>query len=141
MRKIKFDRSLCITCHSCENACALKHSDAENVGEIVELDLRPTPRITIVERKGKPKMVKCVFCKKPKCVEACPVDAIVQEDDGYVHIQAEVCDGCGACIEACPFDAIRISAEGKSVKCDLCLDLEVPACVDQCPVAALILIE
>ena len=85
-------------------------------------------------------MVKCIFCKKPKCLEACPEEAIIQKEDGYVEIVADKCDGCGACIKACPFDAITMSSEGKSVKCDLCLDLDTPACVHQCPVDALVLI-
>jgi len=128
---------LCVTCHSCENACALKHSDANSVAEIVERGLKPTPRILIIERKEKPWMIRCRFCKKPKCVEACETGAIIKLDDGYVSIDEEKCDGCGSCVEACPFDAIYMSEIDKSVKCDLCLDLEVPACVYHCSVGAL----
>jgi len=86
-------------------------------------------------------MIRCVFCKKPKCVEACPENAIIHQDDGYIYIDANLCDGCGSCIDACPFDAIRMTVEGKSVKCDLCLDDETPACVYQCPVGALVIVD
>ena len=134
---MQFHSKLCVTCHSCENACAVKHSDADSVGEIVERGYHPTPRIRIVEKKGKARMIKCVFCKKPKCVEACPNDAIKQEEDGYVSISAEKCTGCGDCVEACPFGALQMSDENISVKCDLCLDEEIPACVSACPVDAL----
>lgn len=138
MRNIKFISSLCVTCHSCENACAVKHSVANNIAEIVAGGLKPVPRILIVERKGKAWMIKCRFCKKPKCVEACETGAIVKHEDGYVSIDEEKCNGCGACVEACPFDAIYLDGREKSVKCDLCLDLDIPACVYQCSVGALL---
>ena len=39
----------------------------------------------------------------------------------------------------CPYGAIKPDAEGKVVaKCDLCPNLEVPACVANCPNEALI---
>jgi len=117
----------------------VEHSEANSVSEAASLGLKPLPRIRITERKGKPKMIRCVFCVKPKCVEACPEEAIIRREDGYVFIDAAKCDGCGNCIEACPFDAIQMAPNGKSVKCDLCLEREVPACVYQCPVGALIL--
>jgi len=141
LRQVRFYSKLCVTCHSCENACAVKHSDTSSVSEAAERGLRLFPRIRITERKGKPKMVKCVFCKKPKCVEACPEKAIVQGEDGYVFIDDAKCDGCGSCISACPFEAIQMTGEGKSVKCDLCLDDEIPACVYQCPVEALVVVD
>lgn len=141
MRRIRFDAKLCVTCHSCENACAVEHSEANSISEVVALDLKPIPRLRVVEKKGKPKMIRCVFCVKPKCVAACPENAIIQREDGYVYIDRELCNGCGNCIEACPFDAIVMGDDGKSVKCDLCLGREIPACVEQCPVDAMIVVE
>lgn len=141
MRQVRFYAKLCVTCHSCENACAIKHCDANSVSEAVERGLHPMPRIRITEKNGKPKMVKCVFCKKPKCVDACPENAIIQKEDGFVFIDVNICDGCGDCIAACPFDAIQMSEDGKSFKCDLCLDDVTPACVHQCPVEALVVID
>ena len=129
MRRVRFTAKLCVTCHSCENACGIKHSEATSVSEAAERGLKLIPRIRIGEKNGKPKMIRCVFCKKPKCVEACPENAIIHQDDGYIYIDANLCDGCGSCIDACPFDAIRMTVEGKSVKCDLCLDDETPACL------------
>ncbi|PLX40385.1 MAG: ferredoxin [Deltaproteobacteria bacterium] len=38
------------------------------------------------------------------CLEACPVDAI-SENDGAYSIDAETCVDCGTCAEECPLDA------------------------------------
>ncbi len=141
MRKINFDRVLCVTCHSCENACAVQHSDADSIDEVVERGYHPLSRIRITARKGKPWMIKCRFCPRPKCVDACPESAITQHEDGYISIDEAQCTGCGLCIEACPFDSIQLDREGKSVKCDLCLDEGVPGCVSVCPVDALSIVE
>ena len=141
LRKIKFDKNLCNTCHSCEIACGLKHSAVDDINLICTLPYNPVPRLQIIEKKSKPHVVRCVFCKNPKCVPACPEGAITQDEDGFVSIDAGKCDGCWQCIEACPFDAIRkFEAFNISVKCDLCLGAETPACVEACPVQALIVV-
>jgi len=44
----------------------------------------------------------CVACGA--CVEACPMDAIV-EADGKYEIVEDKCISCGACAEACPIGA------------------------------------
>ena len=45
----------------------------------------------------------CVSCGT--CQPECPVDAISEDDDGYV-IDAAKCTACGTCAEVCPSDAI-----------------------------------
>lgn len=83
-------------------------------------------------------MYKCVFCKKPKCVEACEYDAIEKKDDGYVEFYDDKCTGCWKCIEACPFDAIYKNEDDNiAVRCDLCLDADTPSCVSACHTDAL----
>lgn len=142
MRKIKFIKNQCNTCHSCEIACALKHSPSENIDEVANIIPRPVPRIHIIFKKDKLHMEKCVFCKNPKCVEACEYDAIKKHDDGYVEFFSDKCTACWECIEACPFDAIQKSLdENIVVKCDLCRDREVPSCVGSCHTEALVVVE
>lgn len=142
MRKIKFDKKSCNTCHSCEIACALKHSDAEDIHEIANLEPKPIPRIIIRLKKGKVNMQKCVFCKKPKCVEACEENAIEKKEDGFVEFYDDKCTGCWKCIEACPFDAIyKNEIDNIAVRCDLCLDSDEPSCVGACHTDALIVAE
>lgn len=49
---------------------------------------------------------ECVGCYK--CIEVCPVDAIIGAH-GLLHVvQAEHCTGCGLCLEACPVDCIAL---------------------------------
>jgi carbon-monoxide dehydrogenase iron sulfur subunit len=57
---------------------------------------------------------------------------------GEVKHNKEKCMGCWTCIMVCPYGAIKMDKENKVVaKCDLCQDLEEPACVANCPNQAL----
>jgi ferredoxin len=47
----------------------------------------------------------CVGCGL--CVEACPPQALLLEDEKVV-IQEELCEECGFCAAECPAEAIRI---------------------------------
>jgi len=40
------------------------------------------------------------------CEEACPVDAIHKNEEGFVEIDREKCIDCGHCSRSCPFGAI-----------------------------------
>ncbi len=51
----------------------------------------------------------CIGCLR--CVESCPVDAILGAPQ-YLHtVIAEYCTGCELCIEPCPVDCISLIAE------------------------------
>jgi CRP-like cAMP-binding protein/NAD-dependent dihydropyrimidine dehydrogenase PreA subunit len=51
-----------------------------------------------------------------ECVEACPEEAIVWDDQGALYIN-DACTGCGDCIPACPYDAVqRVRREQKKVR-------------------------
>ena len=45
----------------------------------------------------------CNQCKKPACVQVCPVGATYQTLDGVVLVDRKWCIGCGYCIMACPY--------------------------------------
>jgi carbon-monoxide dehydrogenase iron sulfur subunit len=52
------------------------------------------------------------------------------------------CTGCGICVMVCQYGAILIDRERQvAVKCDLCMDQVVPACVRACRTDALVLME
>lgn len=138
MRKVKLNKDRCVSCHTCEIACAEKHSDGGTIEEILYEVPVPQSRLHIVMRKAKLHLRKCVHCKKPKCVDACEEGAITKQDDGVVAIDEGKCTGCWSCIEACPFEAIFKDEERNvPIRCDLCMDIEVPACVSSCHTNAL----
>jgi NAD-dependent dihydropyrimidine dehydrogenase PreA subunit len=52
----------------------------------------------------------CVGSMDRSCVDACPVDCILDAGDQLV-IDPYGCVDCGACIPACPFSAIYPESE------------------------------
>jgi len=59
---------------------------------------------------------------------------------GKVIVDMKKCIGCWTCILACPYGALSRDMNKKSVvKCDLCPEREIPACVTNCPNEALVL--
>jgi ferredoxin len=49
----------------------------------------------------------CVDLKDKSCIEVCPVDCIIAEDeDRMLYIDPDECIDCGACVDPCPVDAI-----------------------------------
>lgn len=141
MRKVKFDKALCIGCSHCQMACVVRHSESGDINMLRREKnvMPPRLRIRYDEEKDENTINRCVMCKKPKCVEVCEHGGMVQDEDGFVHF-TEDCTSCLACVDACPFDAIFIS-EGTLYKCDLCLDDPIPACVEACKVDAMTFVE
>ena len=119
----------CIGCRSCSAACYYGH--------------RGMPNITfgIIEEGTLPFI--CRQCTEPPCVEACPVEALRQEENGITTRSQMLCIGCLSCVHACPFGVISPSLTRRQVaKCDYCQDrLEEggkPRCVVACPSGALV---
>ena len=48
----------------------------------------------------------CIGCKK--CIDACPVDAIVGAANLMHSVIEDICTGCELCIEPCPVDCIDL---------------------------------
>ena len=84
--------------------------------------------------------IQCRHCEDAPCVTACLSSAMKKDEEtGLVTHDPEKCIGCWTCIMVCPFGAIKMDSSGKVVsKCDLCAELEVPACVANCPNGALV---
>ncbi len=49
---------------------------------------------------------ECIGCTK--CIQACPVDAILGASKSMHTILVDECTGCGLCIEPCPVDCIDL---------------------------------
>jgi electron transport complex protein RnfB len=48
----------------------------------------------------------CIGCTK--CIQACPVDAIVGASKVMHTVLSDLCTGCELCVPACPVDCIRL---------------------------------
>lgn len=141
MAQIKFVSKLCTACRACEMGCIERHSESGTFPDFIWEEPPLISRIKVVEKKGKVLTLKCLHCKKPKCMEACEVEAI-NMDDGRVILDVEKCTGCWDCIEACPFNSIQKDEQREiATKCDFCRGYDMPACISSCPTDALTLVE
>lgn len=74
------------------------------------LDKDAAPFVADMEKKAKPPMVavireaECIGCTK--CIQACPVDAILGAAKSMHTIITDECTGCELCIAPCPVDCI-----------------------------------
>ncbi|MDR2709148.1 MAG: 4Fe-4S dicluster domain-containing protein [Elusimicrobiota bacterium] len=141
MKKVYPLEDKCLGCGLCEVYCRTAHSKSK---DIVKAHKRETTFSAItIEEVLTPKTIKyfalsCRHCTDPKCIMACISGAMFKDKDGIVKNDKNRCIGCLSCLLVCPFGAIKKGADGKAVsKCDLCIELEEPACVANCPNEAL----
>jgi Fe-S-cluster-containing dehydrogenase component len=127
------DHISCWGCKTCEVACKQENNVPEGVKliEVSEGDFSTADDKT----DGGFQANVCRHCDDPPCVSSCPVEAIVQRDDGIVVLDEETCTGCRLCVDTCPYHAISFDTQ-KDVakKCNLChhrVDSGlIPACAD-----------
>ncbi len=143
---IVVDTSKCISCHSCEIACAVEHSRSKSLFLAIDEYPRPQKRV-MVESCGQTNLpLQCRHCEDAPCVRVCPTAALVKEGvEGPVLLEDDLCIGCKWCVLACPFGVIIAAPDDRvMIKCDLCRErLEsgrLPACVESCPTGALQLV-
>lgn len=80
------------------------------LGDLLQKD--PAPFIPEMERNQKTESVvvireeACIGCTK--CIQACPVDAIMGAAKLMHTVISDACTGCDLCIEPCPVDCIDI---------------------------------
>jgi Na+-translocating ferredoxin:NAD+ oxidoreductase subunit B len=80
------------------------------LGQLLEQD--PTPFVASMAQKAKPPTVaaireaECIGCTK--CIQACPVDAILGSAKQMHTVIAAECTGCELCVPACPVDCIDL---------------------------------
>jgi Fe-S-cluster-containing hydrogenase component 2 len=122
----------CTGCRNCELACSLRHTTTFNPKRARIQILKDEPRNLIVP-------MVCLQCETPLCKDACPNNAIKENDSGVLYVDHEVCIGCGNCVTACTYGGIEIDPlTRKAIKCDLC-DGD-PACVKACDYGAITLV-
>ena len=117
----------CMGCHACEAACKQEHG------------LHVGPRlIQVVEKAPQFIPIYCRHCGNAPCKQACPVDAIVTNDQGIVLVIRDNCIGCRVCVDACPFGAMQFDEnQALAMMCDVCVHRlaqnKEPACMSICP--------
>lgn len=120
----------CVGCRICEVSCSFAREGVFSPR---------LSRIKVVrnEELGIDIPITCTQCTKPKCVEACIIEAIKRDEKtGAVVIDMDACYGCNLCIEACPTGAVHLDwKRRKAIKCDLCGG--DPKCVRDCPTKVL----
>lgn len=154
---VLIDVSRCIGCRSCEAACKAYHGFP--AGESADLApqawtyvrtaplSRPVPHAMLGDGGAARRTVKvqCMHCSDPACASACPVAALRKTPEGPVIYDASRCLGCRYCMIACPFQVPRFewrAALPRITKCNMCAERQAngqrPACVEACPVEALV---
>lgn len=88
----------------------------QKLGELTGQD--PSPYWEAMQQKQKPQQVaviredECIGCTK--CIQACPVDAIIGASKQMHTIIQSECTGCELCIEPCPVDCIDLMQTGEA---------------------------
>jgi Fe-S-cluster-containing hydrogenase component 2 len=115
MKELISRPELCEECSKCEREC-------------------PQNAIRVISGVS----IHCLHCAPDRapCLTICPEEAI-EEADGAIIINEDVCIGCGLCRDACPIGAIHMDESGIAKKCNLCIDQETPRCVLTCPTGGL----
>jgi carbon-monoxide dehydrogenase iron sulfur subunit len=157
LRRILIIPERCLGCEACEIACGLVRSGSSSVVEAKGkgslgatgvrvhsgIQRRNTVRGPIGSGKSpRAYPIRCHQCEDPKCVFACAAGALEKGGDGVIRVDEGQCTGCGICVMVCQYGAILVDRDRKvAVKCELCMDQAIPACVLACRTDALVLEE
>ena len=78
------------------------------LGQLLNID--PEPYVPEMQQKAKPTLLavireeECIGCTK--CIQPCPVDAIIGASKQMHIVITDACTGCELCVEPCPMDCI-----------------------------------
>jgi molybdopterin-containing oxidoreductase family iron-sulfur binding subunit len=173
------DLSRCIGCRRCVYACVEENNPSRDPEiqwiRVLQMEKDKGVDLLAADPYYNPKEVPeeghfympvaCQQCRRPQCVQVCPVKATWKEPDGVVVVDYNWCIGCRCCMAACPYGARRFNwghpniptaainpdthylgnrprYAGVIEKCTFCVhrvrkpDGHYPACAESCPVGA-----
>ncbi len=108
------DVDSCVGCQCCMFACARRLGQGGLQDAVIGIRSAGGVRRGFL-------VVVCRACPDPPCARVCPTDALVPRLGGGVHLQPDLCIGCGNCVQACPFRAIFWDArQNKPQVCVYC---------------------
>ena len=130
-KALVIDAEKCTGCRICEMVCSFSHA-----GVFKPSSSRVDIKLDTKAGTAAPKL--CVLCETCSCIEACPENAIIQDEKTkLVTIDRSKCTGCKECVFACPYGAVRYEKESNFVLvCDQCEG--DPECVKTCFTEALV---
>jgi len=139
MKRIIAREEICMGCGLCEVYCTVQHSKTKDIIKAYKETPKPISRVRLEVAKPISFAIQCRNCEDAPCVIACLSGAMtVDEETGLIKHNKDKCIGCWTCVMVCPYGALKMDISGKVVaKCDLCQELESPACVANCPNRAL----
>ena len=133
-KRLFIDLDICASgqCKECEIRCSYLYHQ-QNSGNNGILSVVELATYVLVCRK----------CEEPHCVNACPVEALEQQDKDKLLIRHNMrCISCKSCSHACPYGTIYPELVPLLIhNCDFCLDRQdksaEPLCITSCPYGAL----
>jgi len=140
MKVIGIRKDRCTGCKTCELYCAAERcSESKTLLGAVQEAPAPQPRVHVEGGPNDAFPLQCRHCLQEPCIDACLTGALCRDEaSGMVLIREDLCIGCWTCTAFCPYGVITPSPERKiALKCDRCLYMENPVCVDVCPTGAL----
>jgi NAD(P)H-nitrite reductase large subunit/Fe-S-cluster-containing hydrogenase component 2 len=114
------------------------HSQTGRLESAVLEELPPRARVAIADGRAGVEAQRCEQCDEPLCLYACKSGALHRVGvDGPLVLDSDQCVACLMCVMVCPSGIRADLPTEQVVRCNVCGDLTVPACVAACPTRAL----
>ena len=110
MKTVVIHPERCVGCMQCSVACAVAHSQSQQLYAAVFESPRTSPRIHVGAGPGALAFPnKCRHCDPAPCMQACMPRAISRDTEtDAVLVNPSRCINCGMCVEVCNPDAILV---------------------------------